>query len=60
MTDARIIEWNATLDGFDMIRPSDPETDADYYFFRTRMREHRILRPDFRGVDGARAEHRDS
>jgi hypothetical protein len=31
MTDARLIEWNAVLDGIDMLRPADPETDVDYY-----------------------------
>lgn len=36
MTDARLIEWNAVLDGIDTIRPSDSETDVDYYFYRRR------------------------
>ena len=30
MTDARLIEWNATLDGIDTIR-FDEEKDSDYY-----------------------------
>lgn len=39
MTDARIVEWNAVLDGIDMIRPSDPETDVDYYLRWRRKRK---------------------
>jgi len=44
MTDARIVEWNATLDGIDMIRPSDPETDVDYYLRHRRTRDERTIR----------------
>lgn len=56
MTDARLIEWNAVLDGIDTIRPSDSETDVDYYFFRLRGRiEHQRLRPRHRHLDGAGA-----
>jgi hypothetical protein len=44
MTDARIVEWNAVLDGFDMIRPTDPETDVDYYLRKRRTRDDRPVR----------------
>lgn len=54
MTDARIIEWNAVLDGLDMLRPSDPETDVDYYLRRKRRadqdtRVRQYLVPQVRG-----------